>query len=77
MTGQAAGVAGALAANANVSPRLIKPNLIQRELLKQGAYLSPSVTMAAGMTDVAAELDPQAITPAKTLDQIRSRAGQR
>lgn len=55
MTGHAAGIAGALAANANVSPRQVSPRLIQRELLKQGAYLSPSIATAVGVMDVAAE----------------------
>ncbi|CAH1696450.1 FAD-dependent oxidoreductase [Hyphomicrobiales bacterium] len=47
MTGQAAGVAGALAANAGVAPRELDVRLLQRELLKQGAYLSGSVVEAA------------------------------
>lgn len=55
MTGQAAGVAAALAADTGVAPRQIDVRLIQRELLKQGAYLSPSVAYAAGATATAAE----------------------
>jgi len=55
MTGQAAGVAGALAANSGLQPRQLDYRLIQRELLKQGAYLSPSVAAAAGATVMAAE----------------------
>jgi hypothetical protein len=55
MTGQAAGVAGALAAGVGVSPRQLDVRLIQRELLKQGAYLSPSVASAAEMKATAAE----------------------
>jgi FAD dependent oxidoreductase len=55
MTGQAAGVAGALAAAAGVSPRKLDVRSIQRELLKQGAYLSPAVAAAAEMIAAAAE----------------------
>ena len=46
MTGQAAGVAAALAANASLQPRALDPRAIQRELLRQGAYLSPSIAAA-------------------------------
>jgi hypothetical protein len=46
MTGQAAGVAAALAANAGVAPRALEPRVIQRALLQQGAYLSPSIASA-------------------------------
>ena len=42
LTGQAAGIAAALAANAGKSPRAVDVRRIQRELLRQGAYLSPS-----------------------------------
>jgi hypothetical protein len=45
-TGQAAGVAAALAAGAGVRPREVAPGAIQRELLRQGAYLSPAVEAA-------------------------------
>ena len=55
MTGQAAGVAGALAANAGIAPRRVEPRAIQRELLRQGAYLSPSIVAAAEPTASAAE----------------------
>jgi len=55
LTGHAAGVGAALAANGNVSPRQVNPRLIQRELLKQGAYLSPSIAKAAELTTAAAE----------------------
>jgi len=55
MTGQAAGVAGALAANAGTTPRQLQPRAVQRELLKQGAYLSPSTVAAVGPTATAAE----------------------
>ena len=41
-----AGVAAALAANAGVTPREVAAHAIQRELLKQGAYLSPSIVSA-------------------------------
>ena len=55
LTGQAAGVAGALAANAGKQPRQLDASLVQRELLKQGAYLSPSVVAAVEGRGVAAE----------------------
>jgi hypothetical protein len=44
LTGQAAGVAAALAADGALAPAYVEPAQIQRELLKQGACLSPSVT---------------------------------
>lgn len=50
MTGQAAGVAGALAANAGVAPRKLDVRLLQRELLNQGAYLSDAVVEAVNNT---------------------------
>ncbi|MEJ0070644.1 MAG: FAD-dependent oxidoreductase [Pseudomonadota bacterium] len=53
MTGQAAGVAGALAVGAGRPPRELDPRLIQQALLKQGAYLSP--TTASDVTSSAAE----------------------
>ena len=43
LTGQAAGVAAALAANANKTPRDLPASAIQRELLRQGVYLSPAI----------------------------------
>jgi hypothetical protein len=43
LTGQAAGVAAALAANAGMRPRDVDVRAVQRELLRQGAYLSTSV----------------------------------
>jgi len=46
MTGQAAGIAAALAAGAGKLPREIAANSVQRELLRQGAYLSPSIEAA-------------------------------
>ena len=54
MSGQAAGVAAALAADANVTPRELDPRLIQQELLRQGVYLSPAVAAAAKQTTAAA-----------------------
>ncbi len=50
-TGQAAGVAAALAAGTNTRPRDLDVRTIQRELLRQGAYLSPAVAgrLAAGL----------------------------
>ena len=47
MTGQAAGVAAALSAATGKRPRDVDAGDIQRELLRQGAYLSPSVEAAA------------------------------
>ena len=46
MTGQAAGIAAALAAGGSTRPRDLDPRAIQRELLRQGAYLSPAVEAA-------------------------------
>ncbi len=46
LTGQAAGVAAGLAAERNKAPRSIAAAEIQRALLRQGAYLSPSVERA-------------------------------
>jgi hypothetical protein len=46
MTGQAAGIAAALAAGGSTRLRDLDPRAIQRELLRQGAYLSPSVQAA-------------------------------
>ena len=43
MTGQAAGVAAAIAAGTGTRPRDLDVRAIQRELLRQGAYLSPVV----------------------------------
>jgi hypothetical protein len=55
MTGQAAGIAAALAVRTGCQPRALDPRLIQRELLKQGAYLSPSVAAALDVTSSAAQ----------------------
>jgi hypothetical protein len=55
LTGQAAGVAAALAVDQGIQPRALEPRLIQRALLKQGVYLSPSVAAAAELTSSAAE----------------------
>jgi hypothetical protein len=46
LTGQAAGIAAALAAGAGKRPRDIEASAIQLELLRQGAYLSPAVENA-------------------------------
>jgi FAD dependent oxidoreductase len=46
LTGQAAGIAAALAAARGTAPRDVAVRSIQRELLRQGAYLSPAVTTA-------------------------------
>ena len=53
LTGQAAGIAAALSVNAGVQPRSLDPREVQRELLRQGAYLSPSVETAAGLASAA------------------------
>jgi hypothetical protein len=54
-TGQAAGVAAALAAGGSVPPRHVAVRAIQRELLRQGAYLSPAVATALAPVSVAVE----------------------
>jgi hypothetical protein len=46
LTGHAAGIAAALAANAGKAPRDVEPRAIQHELLRQGAYLSPAAEAA-------------------------------
>ena len=46
LTGQAAGVAAALAANSGNRPRDLPVSAIQRELLRQGVYLSPAIATA-------------------------------
>jgi hypothetical protein len=46
LTGQAAGVAAALAAGSGRPPRQVEPRAIQHELLRQGAYLSPAIADA-------------------------------
>jgi hypothetical protein len=46
LTGQAAGIAAALAADSGKAPRDVAVSTIQQELLRQGAYLSPAVTDA-------------------------------
>jgi hypothetical protein len=43
LTGQAAGVAAALAVAQGKRPRNLDPRTIQHELLRQGAYLSPEI----------------------------------
>ena len=47
LTGQAAGVAAALAAASGTQPAALSARLIQRELLRQGVYLSPSIEAGA------------------------------
>ena len=54
-TGQAAGVAAALAAASGTPPRHVAVRVIQRELLQQGAYLSPAVATALAQVSAAAE----------------------
>ena len=53
LSGQAAGTAAALAANTGIIPRELDAHLVQRELLRQGTYLSPSVEAIAGMSSAA------------------------
>lgn len=53
MTGQAAGVAAAIAAGQGIQPRAVDVKQIQIELLRQGAYLSPSTETASGMASAA------------------------
>jgi hypothetical protein len=43
LTGQAAGIAAALAADSGLRLRDVEIAAIQRELLRQGAYLSPAI----------------------------------
>ena len=47
LTGHAAGVAAALAVNSGTRPRDVDVRAIQRELLRQGVYLSPAVEAGA------------------------------
>jgi hypothetical protein len=53
LTGQAAGTAAALAANENILPSKLDVRRVQRELLKQGSYLSPSVEHSLIVPDAA------------------------
>jgi hypothetical protein len=46
LTGQAAGIAAALAAGSGKRPRELDVRAIQRELLRQGAHLSPAIEQA-------------------------------
>ncbi|MDP4026493.1 FAD-dependent oxidoreductase [Methylobacterium sp. NEAU 140] len=55
MTGQAAGVAAAIAAGTRTRPRHVEPRLVQRELLKQGAYLSSGIERSVSTAASAAE----------------------
>jgi hypothetical protein len=48
LTGQAAGVAAALAAGSGTQPSDLSARPIQEELLRQGTYLSPSIATAVG-----------------------------
>ncbi len=50
LTGQAAGIAAALAANSGKRPRDLTVTAIQRELLRQRAYLSPAIATAVQTT---------------------------
>jgi hypothetical protein len=54
LTGQAAGVAAALAANAATPPRDLAVSAIQRALLRQGVYLSPAIASALSSAEPAA-----------------------
>ena len=53
LSGQAAGIAAALSVNAGLEPKSLNVRLVQRELLRQGAYLSPTVEAAAGLASAA------------------------
>ena len=48
-------IAATLAAGSGTRPRDLDPRLIQRELLGQGAYLSPSIEALAAPASNAAE----------------------
>ena len=48
---KAAGIGAALAANSGIQPREVSTQLIQRQLLEQGAYLSPSIANALDAQD--------------------------
>lgn len=50
LTGQAAGVAAALAVSAGVQPRAVDIARLQRGLLAQGVYLRPNAAVEAGAT---------------------------
>ena len=53
LTGQAAGTAAALAANEGALPSNLDVRIVQKELLKQGSYLSPAVENGLAMPDAA------------------------
>lgn len=55
LTGQAAGVAAALCVDTGVTPSKLDPKLVQIELLRQGAYLSPSTKASLKTTRQAAQ----------------------
>jgi hypothetical protein len=54
LTGQAAGLAAALAASSGARPRDLAVSAIQRELLRQGVYLSPAIEAAVSSAEPAA-----------------------
>ena len=53
LTGQAAGTAAGLSANQNIRPSDVEVSAVQKELLAQGAYLSPSVADNIAVPDAA------------------------
>jgi hypothetical protein len=55
LTGQAAGIAAAIAADTGQRPRDLDVTQIQHELLRQGAYLSPETEGALSAPRPAAE----------------------
>ncbi len=68
MSGQAAGVAAALAADSDLVPREVAPRRVQRALLDQGAWLSPK-TAALGRSPAAQPLSGHSVA----LKENRSR----
>lgn len=53
LTGQAAGIAAALAAGSGRSPHEVDVRAVQRELLRQGAYLSPETEATCNVATAA------------------------
>ena len=53
LTGQAAGIAAAIAAGAGASPHDVDVRAVQKELLRQGTYLSPETEAACGIATAA------------------------
>ena len=51
VTGQAAGIAAAIAAARNLAPRAVNVSEVQRELLRQGAYLRRQVQPASALLE--------------------------